>query len=477
MSKRKNNTERLNDYVKQQTKLGESENRLRAAYLEMRDGRITREENLKDIFKPITNPIYKILGATFDKVKNEDGSVDLVPKFVTPKNISDASNKLISSNLSNTEELIFQNEQNNQNLQDLITTTNNRSRNIEELLINLNVSTDVLTRVLTERATPEEIKMMINDQVKVLIDASRNKEIAENEDKANALLAVAEEASNDMGALDETFFDSPETEADLKKLEQIDRINEIRPIINKMLEVLKYENGKVISENSINKRKKESENIDKIPELIEFYFRNEAKRKHPNADTYPSEREKDFIKQYLNDYPSTTRNLRPKKNQSSSVVGDGLINFKTGYYSGSSIKVDMNALLKNNHLKVTKKGSPMINKIVDADTVAILTTPSHPSKKYSKLAIKTIQDMHALSRTKLGEGNSKQKFIDMKNVLLIKNPSHALKKLEIIQGSMLTGNTSDMLKNQASELIDYLLQEGKITKDDHKSLFKSFKII
>ena len=53
------------------------------------------------------------------------------------------------------------------------------------------------------------------------------------------------------------------------------------------------------------------------------------------------------------------------------------------------------------------------------------------------------------------------------------DPTELLNELEIIMGSLKSGNTSPLLFNKGIKIIDELIQKGLINQEQHENLFKT----
>ena len=60
------------------------------------------------------------------------------------------------------------------------------------------------------------------------------------------------------------------------------------------------------------------------------------------------------------------------------------------------------------------------------------------------------------------------------SVRFFSNPKELLKKLEVIIGSILAGNTNREIRNTGVEILDLLLKEGVINRSHHEKLFKNY---
>ena len=73
--------------------------------------------------------------------------------------------------------------------------------------------------------------------------------------------------------------------------------------------------------------------------------------------------------------------------------------------------------------------------------------------------------------TKMGSGLRRKKG---GSIRFFSNPKELLKKLEVIIGSILAGNTNQGIRNTGVEILDFLLKEGAINKSQHEKLFKNY---
>ena len=60
------------------------------------------------------------------------------------------------------------------------------------------------------------------------------------------------------------------------------------------------------------------------------------------------------------------------------------------------------------------------------------------------------------------------------SIRFFSNPKELLKKLEVIIGSILAGNTNREIRNTGVEILDLLLKEGAINRSHHEKLFKNY---
>ena len=62
---------------------------------------------------------------------------------------------------------------------------------------------------------------------------------------------------------------------------------------------------------------------------------------------------------------------------------------------------------------------------------------------------------------------------DSSTIEYYNDPTELLNELEIITGSLKSGNTSPLLLNKGIKIIDELIQKGFINKEQHENLYKN----
>ena len=132
-----------------------------------------------------------------------------------------------------------------------------------------------------------------------------------------------------------------------------------------------------------------------------------------------------------------------------------------------------------NKLIVTKGSEIIINQNVDHDFIELITKRYNSKKTYSKESEDLFRDLTELSELPMHKTSSKFKKIiktsackcDNSPIEYYNDPTELLTKLEIIIGSLKSGNTSSELLNNGINIIDELLQIGYIDKKEHKTLY------
>ena len=165
------------------------------------------------------------------------------------------------------------------------------------------------------------------------------------------------------------------------------------------------------------------------------------------------------------------------------IVGEGLKQQKRHSYKLTNdgkygnLTIDLNQLTGFNKLIVTKGSEIIINQNVDDDLIELITKRYNSKKTYSKESEDLFRDLTELSGLPMHKTSSKFKKIikgckcDNSPIEYYNDPTELLTKLEIIIGSLKSGNTSSELLNNGINIIDELLQIGYIDKKEHKTLY------
>ena len=171
------------------------------------------------------------------------------------------------------------------------------------------------------------------------------------------------------------------------------------------------------------------------------------------------------------------------KKPSSLLVGSGVNHqIKRQSYKLSqdgkygNLNIDLNQLIGFNKLVVKKDAVIIINQDVDDDFIELITKRYNSKKTYSKQSIGLFNELTKLSWLPLHKTSLKFKKIincscDNQTIEYYNNPNELLNELEIIIGSLKSGNNSPMLLNNGIKIIDELLQKGNLTLEQHKRLY------
>ena len=171
------------------------------------------------------------------------------------------------------------------------------------------------------------------------------------------------------------------------------------------------------------------------------------------------------------------------------IVGDGLKQLKRHSYKLTNdgkygnLTIDLNQLTGFNKLIVTKGSEIIINQNVDDDFIELITKRYNSKKTYSKESEDLFRDLTELSGLPMHKTSSKFKKIiktcskdatacskddcNSSTIEYYNDPTELLNELEIIIGSLKSGNTSPLLFNKGIKIIDELIQKGFINQEQH----------
>ena len=146
-----------------------------------------------------------------------------------------------------------------------------------------------------------------------------------------------------------------------------------------------------------------------------------------------------------------------------------------------SLNIDLNQLTGFNKLIVSKNSNIIINQDVDDDFIELITKRYNSKKTYSKQSIDLFNELTKLSGLPLHKTSSKFKKLikpsnncscDNQVIEYYNDPNELLNELEIIIGSLKSGNNSPMLLNKGIKIIDELFQKGNLNLERHKKLYE-----
>ena len=115
-------------------------------------------------------------------------------------------------------------------------------------------------------------------------------------------------------------------------------------------------------------------------------------------------------------------------------------------------------------LEVSKGGQIIYQDKADRSLINLLTKKYNPKTKYSSKAIEIFNNLNMLSNMPKHKSSQKSK---LGGNIYYTNPNELFKKLQLISGSRIAGNTNIRLKNEAYQIIDKLLELGAINKSQY----------
>ena len=142
----------------------------------------------------------------------------------------------------------------------------------------------------------------------------------------------------------------------------------------------------------------------------------------------------------------------------------------------------LNQLYGFNKLVVSKDSEIIVNQNVHDDFIELITKRYNSKKTYSKESEDLFRHLTKLSGLQMHKTSSKFKKIiksantckcDSSTIEYYNDPTKLLNELEIIIGSLKSGNTSPLLLNKGIEIIDELIQKGLLIKNSMKIYIKN----
>lgn len=143
--------------------------------------------------------------------------------------------------------------------------------------------------------------------------------------------------------------------------------------------------------------------------------------------------------------------------------------------------IDERQLKAFNKLRVKKGGQVLFNEIVSNDLVDLLTKRFNSRRNYDVNAVQLFNEL--VNKANLPVNRNSQKFklaqqtgngkVDIK---IFSSNKDLINRMAAIIAAMNAGNTSLLLRNEMRQIIDKLLGNNIIKKDEHKHLTNRFRL-
>ena len=230
---------------------------------------------------------------------------------------------------------------------------------------------------------------------------------------------------------------------------------------------LTNENKRLMKEN--NKKSSKPETINDNKRIIKD---NNLKWKTLEHETNQIEKIKVKLNSILNLLKQEGSGLKVQilqqpKRQSYKITKDGRY---------GNLNIDINQLFGFNRLIAMKGLEVVVDEMVDNDFIELITKRYNPRKTYSVKTENLFKHLTKMSGLPMHKTSSKFVKIIKPNedstIEYYNDPIELLNELEIITGSLKSGNTSPLLLNKGNKIIDELLQKGFIEQNQHENLFK-----
>lgn len=129
------------------------------------------------------------------------------------------------------------------------------------------------------------------------------------------------------------------------------------------------------------------------------------------------------------------------------------------------------AKLLEMRLEAYKDGKKVISRRIDGDVLELLTKRYNAKKKYSGGALKTWNKLVELSG--LPPNKRSQKY-EIPEIKYYKTPDELCRRLQVLIASKQAGNANTVLDNEIVEILDRLLIDGVIQKEDYQSIRENY---
>ena len=143
---------------------------------------------------------------------------------------------------------------------------------------------------------------------------------------------------------------------------------------------------------------------------------------------------------------------------------------KEGQYGGLLINVPR--LMNEMVVEAVKGGSIVYEQQADKSLVDLLTKKYRPSSKYSSKAIQIFQDLSKLANMPKHRSSGKSKLLKGGQIYYT-SPKDLMKRLNLLTGTRVAGNTNISLRNEIWEILDHLLKNEKISKKQYDAYIKN----
>ena len=181
---------------------------------------------------------------------------------------------------------------------------------------------------------------------------------------------------------------------------------------------------------------------------------------------------------YLKDYLSRLIHVKAAPQ----YMGTGILSkrkrnaYKIGQ-GGSyrNLTIDLPKLMGQLKLVAHKNGSKVYDKVVDFDTIDLLTKRFNSRKNYSNLSKRVFEDLNSLSEIPIHKTSKKYQKIGS-GVKFFSNSNDLMTRMELLVGKMNTGNNSTDVRDEFVEIIHVLHKLGLIDVSQLNSLLEYYVI-
>ena len=156
------------------------------------------------------------------------------------------------------------------------------------------------------------------------------------------------------------------------------------------------------------------------------------------------------------------RKYKQPKRQAYKISRDGM-------YGG--LFINYPKLINEYKVEALKGGQIVYDNKGDKSLVELLTKRFNPKKRYSCRAVQIFNDLNMLSGIPKHKSSGKSTLGD--TIYFIK-PEDMIKKLKLLVGARIAGNNNIQQRNEIWEIIDKLVDLGKMTSKQHDEIVKKY---
>ena len=143
--------------------------------------------------------------------------------------------------------------------------------------------------------------------------------------------------------------------------------------------------------------------------------------------------------------------------------------------SYGNLTIDLPKLIGQLKLVAHKNGSKVYDKVVDFDTIDLLTKRFNSRKNYSDLSKKVFEKLNSLSEIPIHKTSKKYQKIGS-GVKFFSDSNDLLTRMELLVGEMDAGNNSTDVRDEFIEIVHVLHKLGLIDVGQLNSLLKKYVI-
>lgn len=139
---------------------------------------------------------------------------------------------------------------------------------------------------------------------------------------------------------------------------------------------------------------------------------------------------------------------------------------KSGQYG--TLMINVPRLMNEMVVEAAKGGSIIYEQKADKSLINLLTKRYNPHSTYSDRAIQIFQDLSTLANLPVHKSSGKSKLLHSPpqsgGQIYFTSPQELIKRLTLLTGSRLAGNTNIQMRNEIWEILDYLLKHNEISR-------------